>query len=209
MSSLLIELDDYSDWSVHRLGKNTPTESLGKYDELKPQLAKSLSLHLNKQLKFEQKTKHDLSCLKLDLVTNYYEFYLHLDTKEVTYFKDLVCQQQVLKQQRSLSDAKGSKLEEALSEPLLIRTNMSIYYCTGSSTSNESMNGGAGSAKKYLLSRVELKYVLGFARLKTSSSLDMIDFTLHEEDVEEFDKEKCKWISQPFKRGLVFCKNCQ
>ena len=135
-----------------------------------------------------------MSSLKLDLVTNYYEFYLHLDTKDVTYFKDLLCQQQVLKQQKGSYDTNNSKLEEALSEPLLVMTNMSIYYCTGNSPlTNETLNG----AKKYLLTRVELKYVLGYARLKTSSSMELIEFTLNEEDGEEstdskdtFDKDK-------------------
>ena len=140
-----------------------------------------------------------MSSLKLDLVTNYYEFYLHLDTKDVTYFKDLLCQQQVLKQQKGSYDTNNSKLEEALSEPLLVMTNMSIYYYTGNSPlTNETLNG----AKKYLLTRVELKYVLGYARLKTSSSMELIEFTLNEEDGEEstdskdtFDDEKLLPVS--------------
>ena len=53
-ASLLIELDDCSEWVVHRHGKTSQTDSLSKYDELKLQLAKSLSLNANRQLKYEQ-----------------------------------------------------------------------------------------------------------------------------------------------------------
>jgi hypothetical protein len=53
-ASLLIELDDCSEWVVHRHGKTSQTDSLSKYDELKLQLAKSLSLNANGQLKYEQ-----------------------------------------------------------------------------------------------------------------------------------------------------------
>jgi hypothetical protein len=127
-----------------------------------------------------------LSSLKLDLVANYYEFYLHLDTKDVTYFKDL-CQQKVLEQQKGSYDTNNSKLEEALSEPLLVMTNMSIYYCTGNSPLlNETLNG----SKKHLLTRVELKYVLGYASLKKRSIMKVFDFTLNEEDGEESTDRK-------------------
>jgi len=127
-------------------------------------------------------------------VTRYYEFYLHLDTKDVTYFKDLLCQQQVLKQQKGSYHTYNSKLEEALSEPLLVMTNMSIYYYTGNSPlTNETLNG----AKKHLLTRVELKYVLGYASVRKSYSIELIEFTLNEEDGEEstdskdtFDKDR-------------------
>ena len=53
-ASLLIELDDCSEWVVHRHGKTSQTDSLSKYDELKLQLVKSLSLNANRQIKYEQ-----------------------------------------------------------------------------------------------------------------------------------------------------------
>ncbi len=62
-ASLLIELDDCSEWVVHRHGKTSQTDSLSKYDELKLQLAKSLSLNANGQLKYGQVITTSISTL--------------------------------------------------------------------------------------------------------------------------------------------------
>ncbi len=48
---------------------------------------------------------------------------------------------------------------------------MSIYYCVGGDVS-----------RKYLLNRVSLKFVLGFASIKASSLLDLIEFEVFGED---------------------------
>ena len=91
-SYLQIEFDDSSDWSIENCGRETTS----KYDDLKPQLSRTLYLHTSKVLASNQAAKN---ILKLDLTTNYFEFFVHLDTKEITYFKDLIYQQQLLKQQ--------------------------------------------------------------------------------------------------------------
>ena len=166
-ATLLIEIDEASDWTIETFqaggqsDKQTSTQQrASKLEHLKPQLAKSLSLHLDKSLsRSSTEDKGGRERLSLDLVTNYYEFFIHLDTKELTYFKELLYQQQLMRQQNS----------EA---PLLIRTSLSIYYQL--------------ATKKYLLNRIELKYVLGYARLKTSSALDIVNFdVLDEEETED------------------------
>jgi len=103
--------------------------------------------------------------LKLSMTTNYYEFFVHLNTKDLTYFKELVYQQQLLKQ----SGETGS----SVIDPLAVSTNMSIYYCVSGDVS-----------RKYLLNRVFLKFVLGYARIKTSSSLDSIEFEVVGEETD-------------------------
>ena len=113
----------------------------------------------------------------MDLTTNYYEFFVHLDTKDLSYFKDMLYQQSLLKQQRSSFDTKNI-LDESFIDPLLIKLNMSIYYCTNSLPNEQPMNN-----KKYLVNRMGLQFVLGYARLKTSSSLDQIEFEIYEEDL--------------------------
>jgi len=107
---------------------------------------------MNKQFSEVSKTT-----LKLSMTTNYYEFFVHLNTKDLTYFKELVYQQHLPKQ----SGETGS----SVINPLAVSANMSIYYCVSGDAS-----------RKYLLNRVFLKFVLGYARIKTSSSLDSIEF---------------------------------
>ena len=123
--------------------------------------------------------------MKLDLTTNYYDFYVHLDTKNLSYFKDLNHEQNLLKKQNSDID---SPLE-----PLSIKTNISIYYCvhanandlssintSGGSTTSSSLQGQG--VKKYFLNRINLEYVLGYVRLKTCVSLDLVEFEMYNDD---------------------------
>lgn len=192
-SSLYIEFEDYANWSVQNFKNLNSSELSKKYEDLKPQLAKTLSLHLTRNpvnvrlfqfwntLKFSYlinlivlKKRSKAEGLNLDLTTNYYEFFVHLDTKDLSYFKDILYQQHLLKQRRSSFDTKNV-LDESFIDPLLIKLNMSIYYC---------INHEQPTNKKYLVNRIGLQFVLGYARLKSSSSSDRIDFEIYEDDLD-------------------------
>lgn len=176
-SSLLIEFEDYSNWNIENFDSHTGkiTEVTNKYDDLKPVIAKTLSLNLNK---LTEKNRNYSECgdkLKIDMVTNYYEFFVHLDTRDLTIFKELLRQQQLIKQQKNSRD---SNFDHNTIHPLSIGTNLSIYYCINSNNETSISSGN----KKYLVKRIDLKYILGYARIKTSSLIDHIEFEIYDHD---------------------------
>ena len=147
-STLRIELDDVQEWSVTSL-KSTESKKrvIPNLDALKPKLNRTLCLGLTK-LNPESKS------IELEL-SNFYEFFVHLDTREVNYFKEIL---------------KETNEPDSL-EPINVKSFISVYYCLQ-------------SGRRHLLSRVEVSYVLGYARLKTSANVEQIVFDLGEESAE-------------------------
>jgi len=168
-SCLLAEFDEASEWNIGSY--NSDESKSSNYDDLKPRLASMMSLHLTKE--FNNSSK---STLKLPMNTNYYEFFVHLNTKDLTYFKEMIYQQQLLKQHRNYETSDG---DNSSIEPLAVSTHLSIYYCVGGDVS-----------KKYLLNRICLKCILGYARIKTSSSFDSIEFEVFGEEFNSDITEK-------------------
>ena len=147
-STLCIEVDDSKDWNIISLYQNDCKKQVFQLDSLKYKLDRTLSLGLTK-LKPESKS------IKLDS-SSFYEFFVHLNTKDVNYFKEII---------------KETNDSESL-HPLNVQAFLSIYYCHP-------------QGKRYLLNRVEVNYILGYAHLKTSANLDQIVFDLNDEIKED------------------------
>jgi hypothetical protein len=151
MSNLEIEMD--KDILIERV--NQQTKCLNKLDDINvvPIISKTIGIQLDKQEFFNLKQN-----LKLEFVTNYYEFYVHLNTIDLDYFKqqtDSLCN----------SDEQYNCLE-----PLAVKTNLSIYYCYIENNCQ----------RKFLLNQIEIKYTIGYARLRSSdlNYINQIEFDL-------------------------------
>jgi hypothetical protein len=171
LAHLQIELDDISEWSVEpidpkekcssKLHANVQFESQRKLVQnlnLKSKLRNSLSIHMNKLNleKIDSQTSLTFSDgknkLKYDLLTSFYEFFVHLDTKDLNVFKELL-------------NATKSNANESTIYPILVKTNIYVYYCLNNN-------------KKYLLNRIDLRYTLGYARLKTNANIETIELDM-------------------------------
>jgi hypothetical protein len=73
-SCLLAQFDDASEWTVGNYCSTGQVLS-SRYDDLKPRLANTVSLHLTRQF-----SEVNNPTLKLNMTTNYYEFFVHLNT---------------------------------------------------------------------------------------------------------------------------------
>lgn len=169
-SSLQIEFGTPSDWKVepydldtyvedcnYKLKAGINNEAVGNkmINQKKPssfirnkineairvsKFTKTLSLHADPS-SFEDATSQTADKLTFDLVSAYYEFYLRLNTANLTFFKDLVAQ----------LDSSPDKQHQQL-DPILVKTNLYYYYNLNCSGPGNSMQ-----TKKYLLNRVEIK----------------------------------------------------
>lgn len=136
-----------------------------KFNEfsLKSKFRRILTLHTDKSsIELQNNSKDNFNKIQFDLVSNCFEFFIHLNTKDLNFYKDFI------------SQLDSTSLDQL--EPLLIQTNLYIYYYFN----NLSLDGSNAStqAKKYLLNRLDLKFVLGYARLRTNASIDSIEFEI-------------------------------
>ncbi len=63
-------------------------------------------------------------------------------------------------------------------DPFLIRTRVFIYYYAGE---NGSINSTSSAGNKKIIRMINLKYALGYAKLKTKAGLNKIEFVVDED----------------------------
>jgi len=156
ISYLQVEMDQ--NWHIESVNKRKSF----KLDEssLKSKLSKMIGFELENMPKNSSTSMK--KNLKIEFVTNYYEFFIHLNLSDLNYFKEL-CYQQQTDSQCSFRDNE----DEIGLEPLLVSSNFSIFYYF--------MDNNV--PRKYLLNQVSIKYVLGYAKIR-SSNIHLIEFDL-------------------------------
>jgi hypothetical protein len=179
-SYLQIEYDYSNDWTIEPFDLKTnkiitSTNSLLKKklndNYIRSKFIQTLTLHNDKST-INNKTTSNMtsynnpdelnSILKFDFISNYYEFFVNLNTNELNFYKEMI---------QKLTDQLSSQLD-----PILIKTNIYIYYCVKQYDNNILTQN---MMKKYLLNRIDLKYVLGYSRLRTAANIDSIEFELN------------------------------
>ena len=193
-SYLQIEYDYINDWTIEPFDLKTnkifaPSNSLLLKKKLNDNYTRSrfiqtLSLHNDKSTIDNKNSQNMLSdnnpdelnnILKFDLISSYYEFFVNLNTTDLNFYKEII---------QKLTDQLSTQLD-----PILIKTNINVYYCVKAFDNNILAQN---IAKKYLLNRIDLKYILGYSRLRTAANIDSIEFELdnfsfqkEEEDINE------------------------
>ncbi|RNA18364.1 hypothetical protein BpHYR1_005342 [Brachionus plicatilis] len=189
-----IELVDSSDWTIdcfeinwEKTGKKSEEEKSSnrislikkKFNEstLKSKFRKTLSINADRNFDHDVNTR-----VNFDLMANLFEFFIKLDTTDLNFYKDFI------------SQLDSNSLDQV--EPLQIKTSLYIYYFFNSAE-NQTQNT---SLKKYLLNRIDVEFVLGYARLRSSASQNCIDFELCEEMAESvkmdsFNEDKDKTLT--------------
>ena len=91
--------------------------------------------------------------------SSFNEFLVVVDTRQFTLFRDLV-------KQLSTSDA------NVKFDSLRVKANLCFYLCRVSANGG---GGGGGGGDKLLLNRLEVNFMLGYARLRMAATIDSID----------------------------------
>ncbi|CAF0783597.1 unnamed protein product [Brachionus calyciflorus] len=171
-----IELVDSTDWSIETYDRNSDEKAKKLEDEkqtnkvsiikkkfneftLKSKFRKTLSIFPDKNYDLQSSN----SKVQFELMSNFYEFFIQLNTKDLSFYKDLI------------SQLDPNSVEQL--EPLEVKTSLYIYYYFNNSnnfTPNSTM-------KKYLLNRIDVKFILGYARLRTNANIDSIEFEIPDE----------------------------
>ena len=192
----LVEAEKSSEWSFEEVSQeyktNLPGPSGGagslsggfkspNFNDLKAKLGKALSLSLNRNEiePIQGGNKADARGLKIPIASNFIEFFVHLNLKDVNYFEELLCIQK--------EQADSVTSVETPFKPVMIKTELLLYYCVinpPSTTANSNVSSASASSliplanensvKRHLMNKIELRFTLGYAYFKTSGSLKEI-----------------------------------
>lgn len=199
-----IELVESTDWTIDnydteidvrskKIEEEKPSNKISlikkKFNEstLKSKFRKILSINTDRNFDRDINTK-----INFDLMANLFEFFIKLDTADLNFYKDF------------LSQLDSCSLDQV--EPLQIKTSLYIYYFLNS-VENPASNQ---NLKKYLLNRIDVKLVLGYARLRSSACQNCIDFEIPEDimnvtKTDSFSEDKDKTLTSV--NELNFSKN--
>ena len=189
-----IELVESTDWTIDsydididekskKIEEEKPSNKISwikkKFNEstLKSKFRKILSINTDKNFDRDINTK-----VNFDLMANLFEFFIKLDTADLNFYKDF------------LSQLDPCSLNQV--EPLQIKTSLYIYYFLNSVENQPSSQ----NLKKYLLNRIDVKFVLGYARLRSSACQNCIDFEIPEDimnaiKIDSFSEDKDKTLT--------------
>jgi hypothetical protein len=177
------DLDDHSYSSSKSSFYNSKKESSFKMLKkrfndmtLRARFRKTLSLHAEKPVANNTQALDCQSQLKFDLSSCYYELFVNLDTKELKFFKDIL-----------------SSYDEQF-DPCLIKAQLYIYHYAGGNAHDGSINSTSSStlsSNKKLIQMVDLRYVLGYAKLRTQANMNEIELAVDEDSHHEDSTLQC------------------
>ena len=177
---MLFELENSIKWRLEPVNQAKEAKAFKlvqqKFNMLASKNKLKSTLTFNNE-KLESSTNANQNQLKMDIVGNFYEFYVCLDTKEVNIYQELF----------------HSPIANEL-QPVSIRSSLSIYFCPQSSI-NLNIDSSTActpcpTGKNYLLQIIEVNFVLGFGRIRTSGHIESIDFEIYKEHMSTSVKSK-------------------
>ena len=150
---------------------------------LKNKFKKTLMVNFDKDMPKCPQTE-----LKFE-VANFNEFYISLDTKDLNFFKDST-----------------DKLD-----PMQVRVDLSIYYCTGGQVCSTNVNNISTASsltstgiRKQLLNVVAVKFILGHAKMRTNASIDCIEFEVYKHKQENKSSLRDTFVGSKLKRSVDY-----
>ena len=161
-------------------------ETINRFDDfiLKNKFKKTLMVNLCKDMPKCPQTE-----LKFE-VANFNNFYISLNTKDLNFFKDST-----------------HKLD-----PMQVRVNLSIYYCTNGQVCSASGNNISTASSltstgicKQLLNVVAVKFILGHAKiLKKAATLNCIEFEVYKHKQENKSSLKDTFVGSKLKKSVDY-----
>ena len=194
-SYIQIELEESSTWQIEPIAglKQAKTSLLLKKvgeSLLKAKLRKTLSLQPEKSCFYEDhlinstdQLSKPTNELKFDLISTYHPFHMQLNLSQVTIFKSLL---EDLKRSKETADADNL-------EPVRVTAALNVFYCVDNTASLSTRNSLANTSdmsqgvvsgnpmllRKYFMRRVDISFVLGYTKLKSSAAItSFIEFEM-------------------------------